>query len=384
MRKLASVRVISSVRNHPNADRLDLVEIDGWQCVAGRGEFKQGDLCVYFEIDAYLPNHDIFDGLRKSCLRSHPELGEGLRIKTVKLRGELSQGLAYPLNKLKPLGIDYSEENVHFALRSIPESGPIDITEFLGVKKYEAPVRNTGNVVCGNARSTFPTFVPKTDQERIQNLFGKLSNRYRSDSWEVTLKLDGSSMTCYAFGENAEGEFYEGNRFGVCSRNMDIKLDSENSDFVRTALASNLDTLLVDYCTAKQMSLAIQGELMGPRIQKNREELEHHIFFLFDVFDINSQRYYTPEERADFYYDFSENYLHRLSNGHKYFQHVPIIGTMEVFEEFGGVKDLIEWARQPSMVHPVAEGFVFKNMTDASVTFKVINNEYLLKCDTEE
>lgn len=369
MRKLASIRRIDSVRNHPNADALELVTIDGWECVSKIGQFKEGDLAVYFEIGSFLPVRPEFEFLRRSCYRKMDSY-EGFRIKTVKLRGEVSQGLLIPIEELFP----YDENTV------VLSEGD-DVTEILGVVKYEAPEPRTkgGGLITGTARGSFPDFIPKTDQERLQNLYKKYSELFKHDSFEVTLKLDGSSMTIYCRYNEESGEVEDK---GICSRNNNLKIDDLEeikSHFLKVGLEKGLLDSLVEFCTINKRSLALQGELMGPGVQKNREKLLDHYFYIYDIFDIDTQKYLDSESRYDIYHVLKEKYNDN-------FHHVPVMNySFEVFEEFGNIQDICNWVdKAESINHPVAEGFVFKSLTKPHISFKVISRKYLLDCDTEE
>ena len=186
MRKLASIQQVKNVLEHPNADVLEVAQINGWQCVVKKGEFQSGDLGVYFEIDSFLPASDE----RFSFLKD-PKTFEGVfgyRIRTIKLRKELSQGLILPLSLFSEL------EEVEVGM---------DVTETLGVLKYEKPIP-----IASEAKGNFPSFIEKTDQERVQNLPRLDTNGL----WEKTEKLDGSSMTVFLNEEH----------FGVCSRNLEL------------------------------------------------------------------------------------------------------------------------------------------------------------------
>ena len=129
MRKLASIQRIAEIKEHPNADALELAKVLEWQCCVKKGEFNTGDLCVYCEIDSVMPEREEFEFLRP----------RGFRIKTIRLRGELSQGICFPLDILPEPIVAITDDN----------SIGTDITETLGVKKYEVPisVSTGGNVI---------------------------------------------------------------------------------------------------------------------------------------------------------------------------------------------------------------------------------------------
>lgn len=341
LRKLASIRRIASIDSIEDADRIVCVTVDGWKVVTQKSNnFQPGDLVVYFEIDSFLPVCETFEFLRPSSFKSTKHLGDGFRIKTIKLRGVCSQGLILPLESV--LG----EKNV------IREDGT-DLTNYLGVKKWEKPLDPR---LAGVARGNFPSFIRKTDQERVQNLFGRL--KYKQDQierWETSIKLDGSSMTTYLAGMDTEEK-----RFGVCSRNLDLEETSDNTFW---QVVRKLD--LEDKLMRCGRNLALQGELMGPGVQGNREELKEHDFYLFDIWDIDEQRYLSPTERMLV----SEKFFKDVS-------HVPLLGIQSL-ANFKSVDDFLEFADRPSINHKIAEGVVFKRF-DGADSFKVINQKFLL------
>lgn len=99
-RKLVTIRKISKVEKHPNADTLDICTVDGWKVITKLGEFEEGDLVVYFEVDSFLPIRPEFEFLRKFCYKKLSDDSEGFRLKTIRLRGILSQGLLMPVDIL--------------------------------------------------------------------------------------------------------------------------------------------------------------------------------------------------------------------------------------------------------------------------------------------
>lgn len=209
-RKLASVRKIADIQPIPGADAIDVATIDGWKVVVKKGEFQIGDLAIYFEIDSWIPK-DVAPFLNKG--RTYNGV-EGERLRTVKLRGQVSQGLLLPVNCIHGHA---TVENTATGIGMIVNEG-IDLTEFLNIQKYEKPLPGA---LVGVARGSFPSFLRKTDQERAQNMTRDL-RRWEDEGamWEVTEKLDGSSMTCYLHEDV----------FGVCSRNLDL-LETEGNAF---------------------------------------------------------------------------------------------------------------------------------------------------------
>lgn len=337
MRHLASVQLIDEVVEHTNADALELAKINGWQCVIKKNEFNSGDLGVYFEIDSFLPAKDSrFHFLERIFSTFEGELGA--RIKTIKLRGEISQGLILPLSIFPEI------QN--------PEIG-MDVTELLGVKKYERPLpSNLGGVAKGN----FPSFIEKTDQERIQNL-----KRFdTSGEWEQTEKLDGSSLTIY---------FNEG-VFGVCSRNLDLQ-ETETNTMWQLARKLKIDEKL----KAFGKNIALQGEILGGKIQGNRYELSDFDYFIFDVYDIDNKKKMLPEDRKEVI-----NILNTYDDIK--IKEVPNFGYVALPNHENWVSELIKNADGQSVLNnkTIREGFVYKHK-EKNVSFKVISNKFLLKYD---
>lgn len=335
-RKLASIRTVSELRPIPGADLIELAIVDGWQCVVKKGEFSPNDRCVYFEIDSVLPVRPEYEFLRKACYRKAEWLpgGEGLRIKTVKLRGQISQGLA-----LTPEACGLAKREGD----APPGHEQQDVTDLLGVVLWDPPVS------AGGARGNFPSFIPKTDQERAQNCLRKLAESHGDHTFEATLKLDGSPCTVYA----------KDGFLGVCSRNLDLDMTQEGNAFVEMAKKVG------DRILSVGRNLAFQGELMGPGIQGNREGFAEHRWFVFDIWDIGAQCYLTSSDRLAL--------VEALG-----LEHVPVI-QREVHAAMAPLDDLLAWSdAEPSIGNPVAEGIVYKSHRDPSVSFKVIANRFLL------
>ena len=341
-RKLASVRTIAAVLPIEGADAIELVKVDGWQCVTKKGEFKLGDPCVYFEIDSLLPIQERYEFLRKSSYRKQVDGTEGFRLRTIKLRGQLSQGLALPL--------------CMFGLTPELYDGT-DLTDHLGVTKYEPQVPTC---LKGDARGVFPSFIQKTDEARIQNLT-EFFTTHKDTEFEATIKLDGSSCTFY----------YNDGDFGVCSRNLNLK-DTAGNAFWVAAKKLNLQERLKAY----GRNIAIQGELIGEGIQKNPESIKGKRFLAFNIWDIDAQRYLTPNGRYQ-----ALAFLNGIP-GDEPIAHVPVLAMRtRIFVECPDIPSLLNYVDGPSLHAPVREGVVFKSLEMIEgqlVSFKAINNKYLL------
>jgi RNA ligase (TIGR02306 family) len=354
-RKLATVRRVADIRPIPGADKIELITVDGWQVIAQKDLYQVGDLCVYCEIDSCLPIQEQYEFLRKSSYRHAPWMpnGECFRIKSMKMRGELSQGL------LLPVCCDEDDTCYRVELESgiwsVEVAEGDDVTHLLGIFKWDPPLR--GNLG-GFAKGNFPSFLIKTDQERLQNLWGKYQERYRDHLFQVSLKLDGSSCTIYC----------KDGYIGVCSRNLDLKMDEENQDNLFVQMANRYGDGISEYCIRTKRNLAFQGELMGPGVQGNRENLREHSFYCFNIFDIDNQTYLQP--------NIAEGICIGLA-----IPHVPILAYEKSFEVKQTMQDFLEASDRPSMNHPVAEGLVYKSLDNPRVHFKVINNKFLLECE---
>lgn len=339
MRKLVTIQRIIKLEPIEGADRIETATIKGWKCVVKKGEFKEGDLCVYFEIDSFLPEREEFEFLRKSCAKTIN--GETrFRIRTIKLKKQISQGLALPLTILDA---PYDDElNVYLRTEGS------DVTEFLDVIKYEPPIPAQ---LSGKMKGYRPDFVPKTDEERIQNLVSELEEYKESNKkFYATEKLDGSSMSVY----------YNKGEFGVCSRNLDLIKDDKNS-FWRVAVELDLEEKLKKL----DKNIVIQGELIGPGIQGNKYNLQKLELRVFNVIDIDSLTY-----------SFSESLPLLKSLG--------LMTVPEIVLDFGmagvSVDFLVEFSKMKSLINEKIqrEGIVIRS-TDQEISFKVINPDYLLK-----
>lgn len=339
MRKLASIRKIDSIRPIEGADAIECAVIGGWTVVVKKGEFDAGDLAVYCEIDSWIP-HALAPFLSKG---NEPRIYDGIageRLRTIRLRGQLSQGLLLPH--------DIVWDKNMFDFNRFDEGD--DVSELLGIVKYEAPIPAQ---LAGEVKGMFPGWIQKTDQERIQNLKEELAYWAKEQhAWEITEKLDGSSMTVYL----RDGEF------GVCSRNLELK-PSETNSLWKVAVANDLELKL----RRANRNIALQGELIGEGIQGNPYKVKGQDFFLFDIYNIDTNKYFTPAERKAFVDEFD-------------IKHVPVLGSL-IMDESTTVDALLILAEGKSVMGMIGcerEGLVFK-ILDMQCSFKAISNKFLLK-----
>lgn len=343
MRQLATRRIISSLKPIEGADNIELVTVDGWNVVVKKGDFNPGDPCIYFEIDSFLPEADTrYSFLMNKGVKTF-EGNRGHVLRTIKLRGQISQGLVLPVSAFPEL-----------------DKQATDLDDILGIKKYEPPIHAS---LSGQVKGSFPWFIPKTDQERCQNLVDDIFKKNFYSLFEITIKMDGTSCTVY----KNDGVI------GVCSRNLEMTISDDNKDNTYIKATEKLR----EHLKGVDRNIAIQMEIMGPGIQGNPEKLQNHKCFIFDVWDIDSRRYLTEKEQycdSLGLYDFFSRYSFEL------FDWAPRLYS-DLFSlyylEIDSIDSLLRLASGPSLNAPIREGLVFKRV-DGRFSFKVINNEYLL------
>ena len=190
-RKLVTVRTVDAIEPIPNADAIEVAVFGGWRVVVKRHQFAVGERAVYFEVDSALPLDDSRFAFLAPRGTKTIDGAEFHVLRTAKLRGALSQGLALPLHV-------------------VPEAADAnDLAEALGVQLYEPPLPVD---LAGSVRGAFPThIVRKTDAERVQNL-GPILPGFVAADWYATEKLDGTSTTFIV----------EPDGLRVCSRNYEL------------------------------------------------------------------------------------------------------------------------------------------------------------------
>jgi hypothetical protein len=335
MRKLTSIQKVEEVFPILGADTIEHIRTQGWHVVVKKEQFKVNDLCVYFEIDSLLPNIPQFaflekgQKLKKSIIENGVEV-EGWRLKTISLQGQISQGLALPLNDFPDI--------------LNPIEG-MDVTSLIGVNKYEPPLPAC---LSGEAKGSFPGFLSKTDEDRIQILLHML-DQYRGQRFYLTTKLDGSSCTC----------FKHENEFNVCGRTLNFR-ESDTNLMWRIANRYNLKERFPN-------GYSIQSECAGEGIQKNRHKLKGQDLYIFYVVNINTGEYLKLDDMKAFVKEIG-------------MKTVPIFNENFILDHT--LEQILDMANQPCPLNPTVpqEGFVFRLYDSTKkITFKAISNEYLLK-----
>ena len=344
MRKLASIQRVKSVediyRDGVRADNIVIIKFDdiAWQCVGKRGEFAPGDLCVYVEVSTALPENEYFAFMAKSKYK----------VKTVKLWGALSQGLPLPLSI-------FNEDWVV----DVPNDFTVglDVTNCFGIKRVEdlLPVS-----FGGEQAGLFPThLLPKTDEDRIQS-YPQLLEQIRGEEVFATVKLDGTSCTVL---NSPDGGLM------VCSRNFAMK-DGDNV-YWRVIKETPIPSVLA---MPEYKHLYFQGEIVGTGIQGNPLALSGQEFYVFNIIDSeNGNRPFSQIEIMEFCYE------HKI-------KFAPVFKYWKVFDEtVESLLEMLSGVTYQETKNPM-EGIVVRPATPTfSVkfgkwfSFKVINNDYLLK-----
>ena len=368
---LVNVEKIKDVINHPNADRLDIIRINEWQCVAEKGVFKIGDMCIYFSIDSILPievESKIFGADSKVRLSK-------ARVKTIKLRGSISQGLATPIETIFP------NTKRMFIVGD-------DLTKELGVGKY-VPTPKQGNVLfTGNkVKKVYdnPNFAPMRKPVNFKRV-----GAFDEDV-VITEKIHGTSFVAGWFERPTKTWAQKLNaklfgKYQFCFRSMNVQLQGKDGLVYNTLMKLGLrkpvnmeDTLYgrmcLKYNLKEKLGLghAICAEIYGDGIQDNYsygcEQGEHKIA----GFGFRNHGVELPPLKAHFALQASG---------------VPVV---PVLYQGAFPEDLTPYTEGPSILDPktkVREGCVINTLSGnvgwhGSALIKNINPDYLLKEQSE-
>ena len=358
MRNLASIRQIKDKRPIENADRIEVCTVDGWEVVVKKDEFNIDDLIIYIEIDSIVPDIPCFEFLRD----------RGFKVKTIKLRKQISQGLIMPLSIL-PEGL-YTKGQ--------------DVTDILGIIKYESNSEREANKTAYVSTSPlfkkfmkykmfrkligdkylkhkkhqklFPDWIKKTDETRVQNLPERFYQNIRSYYlFNVTEKLDGQSAT-YAVKKKLFGPEYF-----VCSRNIRLQ-KHDSSSYWTISDKHDIKAVLSDIMKNKDCrNVVLQGEIIGNGIQGNKYNKLFYDFYAFNLIIDGYQ--YSTNEMAFILEDYG-------------IKTVPIVKRRYQLPQT--ISELVKYATDKSVVNPKInrEGLVLRW---DEISFKVINPEFLLK-----
>lgn len=356
-RPLAIIVRVQKIIEIPGADRIVLAIINGWQCIVKKSEFKVGDFAIYFCIDS-IP--DFTDPNTKSLV----DMGIS-RIKTIKMRGVISQGLLAPLSWLTDRGHDISK---------LVEDD--DVTEQMGVTKYVNDDELNQYANYDGSSGKWPYSIPKTDEDRLQNKL-KYLKEIANREIIITRKEDGCSCT-FIFDEG---------KFSVCSRNFVI---SENKDVSHYFILEKKFNIC-EKMTLLGRSIAIQGEAIGPKINGNKLKLDDFTYRVFNIFDIKSQCYLFHNEvtkicetlgleQVPVIYKGLANELTFKDQVFKILIQDETNGKQIILSEFLKWADKLEYSKGIR-----AEGLVVKtdDKIGSRISFKVISNEFLIANDKD-
>jgi len=353
----ATIQRVLSVSPIEGADRLEKVMVKGWQVVVRKGEFRVGDNCVYVEIDSLLPELEEFSFLASRGVSTSASGSKGYRVRTAKLRGCLSQGICFCPDSLMSVK-DFCEKYPELEVGE-------DVSELLGITHYDKPVSLD---MSGIARGGRPGYIRKTDEERLQSFPEVLHQIYPLDC-VVTVKLDGTSATYSHFDSDVH----------VCGRNISYEITHENAGNLYLRIEERYG--ITDRLRSHG-NYAVQGEICGPGIQKNPLGLNEIDFFVFDMFDIEKCRYIGFKETVRCAYELGLKFVPVEYTG----QFSKYVGA-DISELDRLVEELLVLSR--GMYYGTSrrrEGLVIRSADEVyspvlcdRLSFKVVNNEYLLK-----
>ena len=355
MRKLATIREITEIQSIEGRDRIVLATVDGWHVIVTKEDFNVGTKCVYCEIDSVLPEKPEFEFLRP----------KKFRIRTMKMAGVISQGICFPLSILPPKkdGSEY-------------EIGE-DVTDIIGVKQYEETMDNDKEVAPSKSKKKYPTFlmrfkwfrrlvlpkktkggfpsfISKTDEERIQNMPWVLKDK---QEWIATEKIDGQSGT-FALVKH-KGWFRTQYEYIVCSRNLRLG-NHDGSSYWRVSDKYEIENALKNMIGNHEW-IAIQGECIGPKIQKNKYMVTDCDLFVFNLI--------YPNGRVGSRLAKSMCEQHGLN-------FVPILDEHVILPDT--VDEVLAYAHGNSeLADTLREGIVFRT-SDGKQSFKAVDPEFLI------
>ena len=370
-RKLASVQRIVSLSPISGADKIVKATVLGWELVvAVKDNFKVGDLVVYMEVDSILPPKPEFEFLRE----------RKFRIKTIKLKGQVSQGICFPLSILSGNSI-------------FPYKEGDDVTKVLGVTKYDPQaeferaeaLKLAGihknrmdkflkryawyrNLIFRPTKTAFPSFIRKTDEDRIQ-LFPNACEQWKDIPFTVTEKIDGQSATYFCVPNPRKGLFRSKWLFGVCSRNFQL-LKEDNSSYWTIAKQEGLKEKLIAYAKEWGCGIIVQGEIIGSKIQGNKYGRTGYELYVFNVVD------YYKGEKTPF-----NQIQQQLFCGKFNLFSVPELNHRYILPST--IQDIVQYAKGNSVLKTdvLMEGVVMRNY-ERNISFKAINPDFLLKYDS--
>lgn len=363
MRQLATIQKIDNITPIPDADNIELAHVLGWKVIIRKDDnFKIGDYCIYIEIDSILPEKPEFEFLKD----------KKYRIKTWKLNKFqiISQGIIFPLSIL-------SEKTYKYKIGLIGT----DVTNILGIKKYDPENEAEQKLIkekkpknkiikyfyrykwfrkfinVSRMKGSWPSFIPKTDERRLQSFPGYLKS---DDIFYISEKLDGQSTT-FAIKWKKKFGFFKYSEYYVCARKIRL-LWPDKSNYWNIFKKYDLDTKLKHL----KKDIAIQGEIIGSKIQGNKYDLDSIEFRVFLIYDIKKHRYLPYDKLLSISKELNLKTVPILSNN---------------FRLKKTVDEMVDYSKGFSKINSkvLREGIVVRSIIDSYKSFKVINPDFLLK-----
>lgn len=321
-RKLASIQIISDLKQIKDADNIEVATILGWTVVVSIGDFQVNDKCLYVETDSILPDLPPFDFLRN----------KKFRIKIRRFKGMYSYGIAFPLSVVDGLlGLEVGT----------------NVTKLLGVTKHNPYIDDLCHT-SGDVKGNFPSFLTKSDEKRIQTIPG-IFTQYAGEEFSVTEKCDGTSFLCYYFN----------NEFGVCSHSLELK-NTESNVYWQIAKQYSLENKLKQFYTDHNMYIAIQGEIVGSKVQGNPYKLAQGVrkLMVYNITQVFIDNGIASGRTNMSHYDM-QHVCNELG-----LEMVPIIDMHYTLpNSVDAIVNLLEMANGKSLLNPNVnrEGLVFRS-----------------------
>lgn len=376
-RALAHVEKIVDIRPIEGADNIQQCTILGWNCViAKKDNFNVGDLVVYIEVDSVVPDRPEFEFLRE----------RKFRVRTIKLRKTISQGLVLPLSMVSSLTASRGYK---------PVVEGEDVTEYLGIthfdpesslhRKAEEEYKPQSRFlkfllkyrifrkiilpfIIKKPKGVWPEFIAKTDEPRLQNIPRTLEI-YKDKEFFVTEKIDYQSVTFFL--RKMKVGIREKLVFGVCSRNQWLKTE-DNSLYWKIAKKYDIERILREEYEATGLTLTIQGEQGDISVQKNKYGIKEPRLWVFNIIDNKNDKHF---DLSDMQYFCEETGL----------EFVPVLDKS--FKLKSTVAEMVEYSKGKSVINSntIREGIVVRNIEDGKkISFKIINPEFDLKHNKED
>jgi RNA ligase (TIGR02306 family) len=334
---LATIQTVEAIAAIPGADAIEVATVLGWKIVVKKNEFKVGDKIVYFEVDSFLPEIEVFEWLRRTSYRTNEFLNRsGFRIKTMKMRGQISQGLvvgaeAFPQIAGLPVGTD--------------------VTEQLDIVKWQLPELE-GNF--GTRSGSFSPYCSKTQEMRVQSI-PEILDELKGKPYYITTKIDGTSASIT----------YLNGQLQAFSHNFELADDGKS---IFWEIVDRYD--LRDKLAELGQNIAIQGELAGPKIQKNKLRLMKNDLFVFTIVDLNTRERYPLDQMVNLCQTLGLNMVPIEEKGESFNYSLDALLDKAKGSYTSGLK------KEGIVVRPQTPVHSFE--TSGNLSFKVLNNNALL------